>query len=391
MAREIYSRKWDRMTPEEQKEYRDGKLSHFVSTQLYPYSPFYRKMFDDNKIKPGDIRSVEDLRRLPFTYKADIAPTAEDPERFRRFVLEPDDELIKTYMPRLSQYRLSASRVFQGEQHIRKYIWSNYAPVHLQLTTGHTGYPTPILYARSDMERMAEAGERILALAGFGTKIHFDEALVMNAMPFAPHLGFWMVSTMLERAGVLSFNSGGGRALGTGRILGAMEDMKANGLIGMPGYVYHLLRTAVEQGRNLSDLRLVLMAGERIPDGMKEKMGEYLHALEAGITTCSGRSASPRRARRTRSACAGATPVTTSTRPGLLRAGGPRDRGAGSRGRGWRAGLHLPRRPGHSVVRFRTGDYVKGGLVNEPCPSCGRRVPRLGSDIIRRAGRKVSR
>jgi len=109
------------MTPEEQKEYRDGKLSHFVSTQLYPYSPFYRKMFDDNKVKPGDIRSVEDLRRLPFTYKADIAPTAEDTERFRRFVLEPDAELIKTYMPRLSQYRLSANRVFQGEQHIRKY------------------------------------------------------------------------------------------------------------------------------------------------------------------------------------------------------------------------------------------------------------------------------
>ena len=164
-------------------------------------------MFDDNKVKPGDIRSVEDLRRLPFTYKADIAPTAEDPERFRRFVLEPDTELIKTYMPKLSQYRLSASRVFQGEQHIRKAPRSNYAPVHLQLTTGHTGFPHPVpLYARERHERMAEAGEEDTGARRLrGTKIHFDEALATNAMPFAPHLGFWMVSTMLERAGVLSF------------------------------------------------------------------------------------------------------------------------------------------------------------------------------------------
>ena len=38
---------------------------------------------------------------------------------------------------------------------------------------------------------------------------------------------------------------------------------------------------------------------------------------------------------------------------------------------------------GTCVVRFRTGDYVKGGIVYEPCPSCGRTVPRLGSDITR--------
>jgi phenylacetate-coenzyme A ligase PaaK-like adenylate-forming protein len=38
---------------------------------------------------------------------------------------------------------------------------------------------------------------------------------------------------------------------------------------------------------------------------------------------------------------------------------------------------------GTCVVRFRTGDFVKGGIVHEPCPSCGRSVPRLGADITR--------
>jgi phenylacetate-coenzyme A ligase PaaK-like adenylate-forming protein len=38
---------------------------------------------------------------------------------------------------------------------------------------------------------------------------------------------------------------------------------------------------------------------------------------------------------------------------------------------------------GTCVIRFRTGDIVKGGIVYEPCPSCRRTVPRLGSDISR--------
>jgi hypothetical protein len=41
------------------------------------------------------------------------------------------------------------------------------------------------------------------------------------------------------------------------------------------------------------------------------------------------------------------------------------------------------------VLRFRTGDFVKGGLVHGPCPSCGRNVPRLGSDISRAGKDKV--
>lgn len=384
MSREVYSRKWDRMSAEEQKEYRDRKLSCFVNTRLYPYSPFYRKLFDDNKVKPGDIRTVEDLRRLPFTYKADIAPTAEDPERFRQFVLQPDAELIKTYMPKIQQHRLSANRVFQGEQYLRKYLWANYSPVHLQFTTGRTGFPTPILYARADMERMAEAGRRILALAGFGTKMHFDEALVMNAMPFAPHLGFWMVSTMLERAGVLSFNSGGGRALGTGRILSAMENMKATGIIGMPGYVYHLLRTAAEQGREFADLRLVLMAGERIPDGMKKKIGEYLDTLGARDCFVLG-ALGFTEARKAYSECVPGGETGYHLYPDLdhFELVDPDTEEPVGEGEDGELVYTCLEGQGTCVIRFRTGDFVKGGIVNEPCPSCGRMVPRLGSDIVR--------
>ena len=38
---------------------------------------------------------------------------------------------------------------------------------------------------------------------------------------------------------------------------------------------------------------------------------------------------------------------------------------------------------GSSVLRFRTGDFVKGGIMWEPCPHCLRTVPRLSNDITR--------
>jgi hypothetical protein len=34
-------------------------------------------------------------------------------------------------------------------------------------------------------------------------------------------------------------------------------------------------------------------------------------------------------------------------------------------------------------LRYRTGDCIDGGLVHEPCPFCGREVPRLVGEISR--------
>ena len=37
------------------------------------------------------------------------------------------------------------------------------------------------------------------------------------------------------------------------------------------------------------------------------------------------------------------------------------------------------------MLRYRTGDYIDGGLVYEPCPHCGRSLPRLVGNISRRS------
>lgn len=384
MAREIYSRNWDRMSFEEQREYRDRKLSYFVRTELYPYSPFYRKVFDEAKLAPEDVRGVDDLRRLPFTYKADIAPSQDDLNRYERFVLKPDEEKIDEYMPAMSHAKMRFDRLFKGEDFVKKAMRDEYASVHVQFTTGRTGLPTPIMYARSDMERMAEAGRRILELAGLGTKIDREGAVMLNAMPFAPHLGFWMATEALDRSGILGLHTGGGRVMGTRRIINATQSIKATGIIGMPGYVYHLLTTAVEEKSDFSSLHLVILAGERISKGMKEKIAEFLEQLGAKDFYIVGVLGFTE-ARKSYSECVAEEDSGYHVYPDMdyFEIIDPETEEPVGVGEDGELVYTCLDGRGTCVLRFRTGDYVKGGIVYEPCPSCGRMVPRIGSDISR--------
>ncbi len=372
------------MSFEEQREYRNQKLSHFIRTQLYPYSPFYRRVFDENGIKPEQIRRVEDLRRIPFTYKADIAPTPENPMRYKDFVLQPDEESMSKYLPKAEYRKMRLERFLKGEKTFRKALHRNFAPVHMQFTTGTTGLPTPIIYAADDVERMIEAGRRIIQLVGYGDIDRRVGSLVVNVMPFAPHLGFWMVSYMLERAGILSFNTGGGRILGTERIIAAIEMLRATGIVGMPGYVYHLLRTATEEERDFSSVRLVLVAGERIPYGMKEKIRQFLETMGAKDVSVLG-ALGFTEARKAYSECSpeGNTGYHIFPDMDYFEIVDPQTEEPVGEGEDGELVYTCLEGQGTCVLRFRTGDFVRGGIVYEPCPSCGRKVPRLGSDIMR--------
>ena len=39
---------------------------------VYAHAPFYRRKLDEAGVRPEDIRSLEDVRRLPFTVKDDL-------------------------------------------------------------------------------------------------------------------------------------------------------------------------------------------------------------------------------------------------------------------------------------------------------------------------------
>src|SRR5690242_4142614 len=94
-----FDRRWDRHTPERLRDLQDRKLRRFLREQLLAFSPFYRRLFAEHGIDPRSIRSVEDLEKVPFTSKEDVAPTREDTQRPRNLVLAPSRELIGSGWP----------------------------------------------------------------------------------------------------------------------------------------------------------------------------------------------------------------------------------------------------------------------------------------------------
>ena len=100
---------------------RDARLHRFINEQLYPYSPFYRRLFDRNKLDPKSIRTIADLRRVPFTTKVDIAPTADNPTRHLDLVLQPDAEKIRAFAPKSKLLGLALTRLLHGVEAAEQY------------------------------------------------------------------------------------------------------------------------------------------------------------------------------------------------------------------------------------------------------------------------------
>ena len=91
---------WDKKSVKEMRSIQDKTLRTFIREQIYPFSPFYRRMFKKHKIDPDSIRCVHDLQKLPFTDKQDIAPSAENKARYKDIVLQPNEKSIKKYFPK---------------------------------------------------------------------------------------------------------------------------------------------------------------------------------------------------------------------------------------------------------------------------------------------------
>ena len=134
---------------------------------VYPCHPYYRRVFDENKIDPASIRAVADLQRIPFTQKEDIAPYPHDPDNPRAFVLEPgfDRVLLKRsrgWVPQVTFEEPGGSEA--AEQVFRE----EYQPVLTMFTTGRTAEPTPFFFTLHDLDRMREAGRRLGSVLSSG-------------------------------------------------------------------------------------------------------------------------------------------------------------------------------------------------------------------------------
>jgi phenylacetate-CoA ligase len=363
---------------------RNARLHRFINEQLYPYSPFYRKLFDANKIDPRSIRTLDDLRRIPFTTKKDIAPTEDQPIRHLDFVLQPDLEKLRTFAPKAKLAKLLLTRLLGGEAAAREAVRQEYGPVHVIFTTGRTALPTQFIYSPVDFDRLHAVGKRLAEVVGIAR-----DGRSLSVFPFAPHLAFWQTFAVGTGTPTLVVHTGGGKVMGTAGNILAMQRMQPNVIIGVPGFVYHMLRQAAEDGVKLTKLTKIALGGERVPFALKARLGAMCAAIGAPdvkVQSVLGFT----EARQCWAECPPPDHQTSygfHTYPDLEifecvdpDSGEP----VGPGERGEIVYTTLVGR-GSCVLRYKGGDIAENGIVYDPCPGCGRIVPRVSVTLSRRS------
>jgi phenylacetate-CoA ligase len=375
-----------RLSRAEQRSLQNELLQRYVREYVYPFSPFYRELFDRAGVRPEQIRSVDDLQRLPLTSKRDLLPTAEDPQRFKKFILQPTPESIRASWPLAKKLPLLWQKWTRGVQAVKQGVRAQFAPCFMTFTTGRSAEPVPFFYSPHDIANLHETGTRLVDVMGLDRDYR-----IANVFPYAPHLAFWQVFFAGQATGMMALSTGGGKVMGSSGDLRAITRLRADALIGVPGYVYHLLRRAAAERLDLSSVRCVVLGAERVPPGLKTKIVALLEEVGARDVRVFGtygftesRMAFAECPTRD-NAYTGyhlypdlavfevVDPLTGEVLPD------------GADGELVFTPLHAR---ASTVFRYRTGDRVRGGLQYDPCPHCGRTVPRISSDLTRESSLK---
>ncbi len=360
------------MPAENLKEMQNEKV-RFLMRTLVPMHPFYRKLYEEKGIDYRKIVDVDDLQKLPFSSKQDILPTEAEPRKPRDFILQPNEELIKKVYPKIELIKMLAKKIIG--KNVKEELEYEYKPVHTHFTTGRSTNQIPFLYTRHDLDLLQETGKRLFGVVGAN-----KEDIALNAFPYAPHLAFWLAFYAITGSGVLGLQSGGGKTLGTEKIITAVEKMKATIFIAIPGYGYHLLREAAEKKKDFSALKIFVGGGERLSPGLRSKLKELLGSLGAKDTRVLATYALTE-AKTAWAQCnenSGYHLYPDLEFIELVDIDGNRVKD-GEKGEvvytniGWR---------GSMVIRYRTGD-ICDGIEYDPCQYCGRTVPRLKTNIER--------
>ncbi len=176
--------------------------------RCYEKVPFYRKKFDDAGLKPGDITSIDDLHKLPFTYKQDLR----DNYPYGLFACSPE-ELVR-----------------------------------IHASSGTTGKQTVVGYTQGDIDGWARSAARCIVAAG-GTKM--DKVNVSYGYGlFTGGLGLHYGA---EKLGATSIPVSSGN---TKRQIQILQDFGSDILCCTPSYAMYIGETLREMGISPDSIRL---------------------------------------------------------------------------------------------------------------------------------------
>ena len=304
--------------------WRQWQLELLQSTlnRVYERVPFYRQLMDKQGLRPEDIKSLDDIRKLPFTTREHLA---------------------------------------------QNYPYGLFAVPLRDIVRLHTfpGIETPIVkgFTRRDLQVIRKLTARFLAASGVTS-----EDIIQICLD--PGMSIWIeeLKEGAEEVGAVVIPPD---PQSTENRLRIMRDFKASVLISTPSYVQYLTHVMSQQGLTPpKSLRLVILVGEGLETTKRLELEQVLGVntrLGYGITEAIGAGmgyeCEHRQGYHLASDYFYAEIIDPETGTPLS---------PGESGELVITTLAVKANP---LIRFRTGDLTR--LEPQPCP-CGRTTPRLG-------------
>lgn len=215
---------------EELRKIQSERLCKMVKN-CYEHVPFYKKKFDEVGLKPEDIKSIDDVSKLPFTEKSDLR----DNYPFGLFAV-PREELVR-----------------------------------IHASSGTTGKQTVVGYTKDDIEHWSDGAARAIVAAG-GTKsdyIHVSYGYGLFTGGLGLHYG-------AEKLGASAIPVSSGN---TKRQIQIMQDYGSNILCCTPSYAAFIGETCREMGIDTSKLplRAGIFGAEAWSEGMRQNIESLLN------------------------------------------------------------------------------------------------------------------
>jgi len=220
-----WARSLDTASQDELRAVQDEKVRVAVG-YAYETIPFYRRRFDAAGIRPGEVRSVEDLRHVPVATKQEMAADLAEHPPWGTYTAVDD-----------------ATWRSRG--------WQTFA------TSGTTGQPRLFRYTRLDRELWAWSDARAMWAMGF--RPGRDVALL--AFGYGPHVWLWGVHYALNLMGVPIVTAGGLDSGGRARLV---DMCRPTILACTPSYALYLASLMRDMGLDpaASSVRYLFCAGE---------------------------------------------------------------------------------------------------------------------------------
>lgn len=194
-------------------------------------STFYKKHFEEAGLKPEDIKTLDDLRKIPFTTKQDLRET----------------------------YPFGMASV-----PLRKCV-------RLHSSSGTTGNPTVILHTQKDIDEWANAVARCLWMVGLRPDDVFQNSSGYGM--FTGGLGFQYGA---ERLGALTIPAAAGNSL---RQIKFIKDFGTTAIHAVPSYVTRLYEVMQSEGvdpRRDTKLKVLAIGAEPHSEEQRKRIENML-------------------------------------------------------------------------------------------------------------------